>query len=235
VANIPASATYGAAGIVMVPRYSGAAQGYQTFYSGKKYFEIFAEGDNGVGTTWDYSIGIRQQAATTLTWGANPTIGAVSTPALIVCPHNQSACRYGVTLTWSASASMGALGTMSPWMGVAVDFDTGKMWVGIWNEWDQTMRWGTGSDPAAGTNPHMTFTASTTMRIFMTFGLFGASGTSDRARYVMVQDDNNVIGLPSGFTTWGGTAPSSTTATPSGTGSVGTGSGSNVWPFGITS
>jgi hypothetical protein len=79
--------------------------------------------------------------------------------------------------------------------------------------------------------PHLTFTASTTLRIFVA----DETGAGKQwGRVNLVQDDQNVVGLPSGFTTWGGTAAVSLTTTPSGTSSGAIGGG-NVWPFGITS
>jgi hypothetical protein len=114
------------------------------------------------------------------------------------------------------------------WFGVAIDFDNGLIWGGTWNKRQHVMEWGAGSNPATGTLPAMTFTASTTMRICVILG--NAAGTDQRI--VMVENQNNLIGLPSGFTPWGGTIALSTTATPSGTSSGGSGIG-NIWPFGI--
>jgi hypothetical protein len=94
------------------------------------------------------------------------------------------------------------------------------------------MHWGAASDPATGVNPHLTFTASTTLRIFICDGVLG--GTTHLRRVNLVQDDMNVVGLPAGYTTWGGTAPTSVTATPSpSTSAALTSSGRNIWPTGV--
>ena len=239
VVNNPASATYGASGLIIMPRYNGAAQCAQVKFAGKKYFEIYSEGDSALnGSTWDWSIGLRRDSATTLTWGVGPAPANVLDNALMAhlggSDVNSKICRYGVTISWSTTLSLAGAITFvnSPMIGVAVDFDAGKIWFGRWSGYTNQMFWSGGGDPATGVNPHATFTASQSLRIFMTFALLGESQQADLGRYILIQDDNNVMGKPSGFTTWGGTAPTSNTATPSGTGLSGGGI-KNIWPFGI--
>jgi hypothetical protein len=129
--------------------------------------------------------------------------------------------RYGTTTTW-ASAYAG--GGTPYWIGVAVDFDQGYIWFGGWNFATRTMVWGT--DPATLTGPDMTFTAGTEMKIAA-----HASGSAPK-QFVLVAENNNVVGLPSGFSTWnGGGVETSLTATPSGTVAA---SGARVlWPYGV--
>lgn len=228
--NNPASATYGAAGISILKRYVGGAQCAGSKFAGKKYFELHTEQDGGANGVY---LGLRKDTATTFTAAGIASI--IDQALLVKASGTGTVWRYGTNIgTWSATASYynGAISYMAPWHGVAVDFDAGNIWVGSWNYQTRTMNWGVGSDPATGTLPHMTFTASTTLRIFIADE--GGAG-KNWARVNLVQDDNNVVGLPSGFTTWGGTAPVSLTATPSGGPSTTTASGALrvLWPYGV--
>lgn len=225
--NNPASMTYGAANLVVLSRTAPAlAQITTVRSSGKYYFEIYKETD-GASATMDFCFGVRLQDATTVT---NVSIANLLDQGLFFCNMTTTGrqSRYNAaTLTWSATGSYGSSGGRNRWQALAIDFDAGKIWGGTWQNRSQTMFWGAGSDPATGTGAHMTFTASTTMRPCVSW--LTTAAVQDRT--VFVADDNNVIGLPSGFTTWNGTAPVSVTATPSGT--VAAGGVLNIWPFGI--
>jgi hypothetical protein len=227
VVNNPASATYGAAGVsINKMLYSGAAQCAQVKSSGKKYFELHFESDRNIAGMY---VGLRREAATTMTTASEAN--RIDQALVVKCLSNGGArWRYGVNIgSWTATMSPAGGGTsqIAQWHGVAVDFDRGEMWVGQWNYNDRVMKWGAASDPATGLNPHLTFTASTSLRIFV------SDGGSTVRRINLVQDDLNVVGLPSGFVTWGGTAPTSVTATPSPSPSASLAGAKNVWPTGV--
>ncbi len=231
VVNNPISLTYGAAGVSCflnnAPGIVGA-QCAQAKSTGKKYFELHLEGDY---TVAGWYLGLRREAATTMTAGVS--VALLIDKALMVQPNNNGGARwrYGVNIgSWTATASYstGSINSMAPWMGVAVDFDAGRMWVGQWNYNERAMRWGAASDPAAGTNPHITFTVNESLRIFV------CNGGVTLRRVNLIQDDNNVVGLPAGFETWGGTAPASVTDTPSASPSAAiAASARNIWPTGV--
>lgn len=235
--NNPSSMTYGAADLVVWPRAVPAvAQGRNTAFSGKLYFELFKYSDNASGATIDWCFGVRLASATTMTAVAGAGATKFLDQALMFynaasTVSGNKCVRYGVTLSWSGSeSSSGAAtsgGNQCPWHGIAVDFDNGKIWGGTWDKRQHRMHWGSASDPATGTGAHMTFTASTTMRI-VSMHLQTAPVTE---YVVMVENQNNLIGLPSGFTPWGGAIAVSATATPSGLAVSGI---QNIWPFGIT-
>lgn len=226
--NNPVSMTYGAANLVVKARTALAVAQVTTIRnSGKYYFEIYKESDGGSGVTMDFCFGVRLKTATTMT---NANMVPLMDTGLFFCNGVTTGrqARYGTaTITWSATGSYSGAGGVNRWQGFAIDFAAGKAWGGTWQARSQSMFWGAGSDPATGTGAHMTFTASTSMRPCVTW----QSTAAVQDRVVFVGDDNNCIGLPSGFTTWNGTAPVSVTATPSGT--VGAGGILNIWPFGI--
>jgi hypothetical protein len=129
------------------------------------------------------------------------------------------------------TSGVGITGT-NRWVGCAVDFDNGHIWFGHWNWGRQAMAWAVGADPATGTNPDMTFTASTTFYI----GTQINQGSNKGWTY-LIAETANCIGTPSGFTPWNGTSTAqSLTATPSGTSSGGGGGGTGgrvLWPYGV--
>lgn len=47
---------------------------------------------------------------------------------------------------------------------IAIDFDAGKVWIGIDGTWISGTTWGSGANPAAGTTPTFTFPANTPLR-----------------------------------------------------------------------
>lgn len=227
VANNPASMTYGAADLVVIARTPlSVAHARNVKNSGKKYFEIYKESDGHSGVTMDFCFGLRLQGATTMT---NINMTPLLDTGLFFCNGGTLGrqSRYGVTTTWSATESVTTAGAgENAWQGCAVDFDTGKIWGGTWNKVQHRMEWGAGSDPATGVGAHMTFTASTTMRIAVTW----QSTIAINSRVVLVTDPANVIGKPPGFDPWDPDPTVSLTSTPSAGGSGGI---LNIWPFGI--
>jgi len=214
----PASSSFESSNLTVRTHTPCVTQGTTTKSTGKYYFEIFNQnnlGDAGMKT----AFGIRPTEAITISATA---IDAAVDSGLYFDFVNTKKCRYGITTSWTvASLIPPSAGMVQGWVGVAVDFDQGYVWCGLWNKVTRSMGWL--NSPAALINPDMTFTANTGMRIVCT-------NVSRELPVILVAEDNNVIGKPVGFDTWNGGGPeTSVTATPSGT----TGTGRVLWPYGV--
>ena len=216
------STTFYASNLIVRTAGNNLFQGTTSKNAGKYYFEIYRfqtqSGD------W---AGIRQADATTI---SATTTAAVLDQGLFF-KAGSSKARYGTISSFTNSSSALGSGSLQEWHGIAVDFDAGFIWCGIWNRNDRAMNWTAGANPVTGTQPDFTFTASTTMRI----AVIQKARVGDGGPICLVAEDSNVIGLPSGFNTWNGTTiSSSVTMTPSGTSSsTGSGGGRVLWPYGV--
>jgi len=192
-------------------------------YAGKKYFEIFKQHQQD---TNDY-VGIYSQNGVTVS-ATNPVL--VFDQGIFFSTRNKRKIRYGVSLTFTPTSSAISTGSQQDRWGIAVDFDAGYIWCGIWNRNDRQMNWTPGANPATGVQPDYSFTPSATFKVAMIMG--SASGGGAKIG-ILVAEDTNVIGLPSGFTTWNGTTSITASATMTPSAAIVGGTSRVLWPYGV--
>jgi hypothetical protein len=196
-------------------------------HSGKIFFQVFHGRHNVISISgMPYSTGLRHEDMTTLSDAAHTKNNLVWQFDLT----NPKLCRYSTTSTgtFSGNTLFGAkLGQW--WESIAVDFDNGKIWFGVLDQNSRTNIWVNGGNPSAGTGEALTFTASTTLHAFTYLRI---DGSFPDKTTIFVAETNNLVDIPTGFTPWNSNDPTaSLTATPSGT--VGSGGGRVLWPYGV--
>jgi hypothetical protein len=204
--------------------------------SGKLFFNIFCDVDY-LSSSMTGGICLLPQSVGTFTAATIPSMVASCLFYAPVGPvtanmqvHHR--VRYGVTMSYTQSSTTTTInipGGSNVWLACAVDFDVGKVWFGAYNPNRGAIGWRQGADPASGTLPDMTFTASTTMYIAVTPlqnpGAGGAIGW-----WYLVAESANVVGMPTGFNPWNGDSAPSATVTPSGAAAATSGI---LWPYGV--
>lgn len=154
--------------------------------SGKHYVEIKC---TNAASTALMMVGLANAAFVSSSYLGDPATG----PAVGVQPDDSVTNTADFTVVNTADLTAGAQ-TLNKVYAIALDMDAGKAWFANDNTYSAS------GDPAAGTNPWVTFSPGGTGALFMAIGEFADGGGTWTLQAASGEQTHSP---PSGFTAWG--------------------------------